>query len=138
MDNDNNLPTQSGQNGVGNISSAKNILNVRNTALKSTQYSQRVTSLNPCAFVLLVDQSESMTEKMADNQGKLLSKAEHLTLIVNTFLDEILTTCQKTEGIKNYFEIVIIGDGQLNDDDDSIVKIAWEGKLKDKTWVTVN
>ena len=137
MSDNNNFPSNSNQSSLQNINSAKNLLNLRNTALKPLSYAQRVTSSNPCAFVLLVDQSGSMAEEMEDNKGKTLAKSEHLALIVNKFLDEILTTCQKTEGVKNYFEIVILGYGQLNEDDESIVTVCWEGGLLNKTWVTV-
>lgn len=138
MSNNSNITTTNSQNNLANISSAKNLLNLRDTALKPISYAQRVTSSNPCAFVLLVDQSGSMSEEMEDNKGKTLAKSEHLALIVNKFLDEILTTCQKTEGVKNYFEIVIVGYGQLNAEDESIVTICWEGDLSNKTWVSVD
>lgn len=137
MSDNKNLPSNINQGSLQNINSAKNLLNIRNTALKPLSYVQRVTSSNPCAFVLLVDQSGSMAEEIEDNKGKTLAKSEHLALIVNKFLDEILTTCQKTEGVKNYFEIVILGYGQLNDYDESIVTVCWEGRLVNKTWVTV-
>ena len=52
------------------LNSAKNLLNLRNTALKPLSYAQRVTSSNPCAFVLLVDQSGSMAEEMEDNKSE--------------------------------------------------------------------
>jgi hypothetical protein len=138
MSDNNNFPSNSNQNSLQSINSAKNLLNLRNTALKPLSYAQRVTSSNPCAFVLLVDQSGSMAEEMEDNKGKTLAKSEHLALIVNKFLDEILNTCQKTDGVKNYFEIVIIGYGQLNEEDESIVTICWDGKLKNHIWVTVD
>jgi hypothetical protein len=138
MSDNSNIPSTNSQNNLANISSAKNLLDLRNTALKPLSYAQRVTSYNPCAFVLLVDQSGSMSEEMEDNKGKNLAKSEHLALIVNKFLDEILTTCQRTEGVKNYFEIVIVGYGQLNEEDESIVTICWEGDLSNKTWVSVD
>lgn len=132
-----NLPVQSGQNIPSSLSAAGNVFNTRTTALNPIYYSQRVTGANPCAFVLLVDQSGSMSEKVKDNGGNVLSKAEHLSSIVNKFLDEILTTCQKTDGVKNYFEIIIVGYGQLNDNNKSIINVVWEGELKGKSWVTV-
>jgi hypothetical protein len=138
MSDNNNFPSNSNQNSLQNINSAKNLLNLRNTALKPLSYTQRVTSSNPCAFVLLIDQSGSMSEEMEDNNGKRLSKSTHLAQTVNKFLDEILLTCQRSEGVKNYFEIVIIGYGQMNEKDESVVKVCWEGNLSDKTWVNVN
>ena len=135
-----NLPSNTGNNSVNSINSAGNIMSVRNSALAATQYSNRITSSNPCAFVLLIDQSYSMCEEIEDNRGGIKSKAEHLSLIVNQFLDEIILTCQKTDFIKDYFEILIIGYGKEDEDGnyENIVEIAWEGKLKNKTWVSVN
>lgn len=135
-----NLPSNTGNNSVNPIKSAGNIMSARNTALTATQYSNRITSSNPCAFVLLIDQSYSMSEEIEDNRGGIKSKAEHLSLIVNQFLDEIILTCRKTDFIKDYFEILIIGYGKEDEDGnyEDIVEIAWEGKLKNKTWVSVN
>ncbi|GEM55389.1 hypothetical protein B0A58_10280 [Flavobacterium branchiophilum NBRC 15030 = ATCC 35035] len=135
-----NLPSNTGSNSVNPIKSAGNIMSARNSALSATQYSNRITSTNPCAFVILIDQSYSMKDEIEDNRGGIKSKAEHLSLIVNQFLDEIILTCQKTEFIKDYFEILIIGYGKEDEDGNykNIVEIAWEGKLKNKTWVSVN
>jgi hypothetical protein len=137
MSDNNTLPNSQNTGIPSNLGKAKKLFTIRNAALNPLSYSQRVTSSNPCAFVLLVDQSGSMGEDIADNKGNILSKSDHLALIVNRFLDEILTTCQKADGVKNYFEIVIIGYGEFNENGESIVNITWEGNLKDKTWVTV-
>ncbi len=133
-----NLPSSSGQNKPNPIQTASNLLNTRNTAYKPIQYSERITSINPCAFVLLLDQSGSMRDDLEDNNGVSKSKAEHLALIVNQFLDEIIITCQKTDIIKEYFEILIIGYGREDKVGNSIVQVAWEGPLEDKIWVGVN
>lgn len=138
MNSDNNLPANSQSSGSISLSNAANILNVREVALKPTSYSSRVTSTNPCAFVLLIDQSVSMDADVETNSGELINKANYLSSIVNKFLEELILTCQKDKVIKEYFEILIIGYGRLNDDDESIVQISWEGNLKNKTWVSVN
>jgi|JI10StandDraft_1071094.scaffolds.fasta_scaffold65696_2 hypothetical protein len=138
MNSNNNLPANSQSSGSISLSNAANILNIREVALKPTSYSSRVTSTNPCAFVLLIDQSSSMDDDVETNSGELLNKANYLSGIVNKFLEELILTCQKDRIIKDYFEILIIGYGRLNDDDESIVQISWEGNLKNKTWVSVN
>jgi len=133
-----NLPSQSGQNNLSSLNAASNIMQVRNTALKPTHYTTRITSLNPTAFVLLIDQSGSMSEEISDNKGNSIAKSKQLALTVNKFLDEILLTCRSTDLVKDYFDIVIIGYGRENVDGESVVKIAWEGLLEGKSWVNVN
>jgi hypothetical protein len=133
----NNLQSQTGQNGVSSLNAASNVMQVRNTALKPIHYTNRITSLNPMAFVLLIDQSGSMSNEMKDNNGDLIVKSKQLALIVNKFLDEILLTCQSTDLIKNYFDVVIIGYGREDTNGESIVKIAWEGQLEGQSWVNV-
>lgn len=134
----NNLPIKGAPNSPDPLNHAGNIMQIRNTALKPTHYATRITSINPTAFVLLIDQSESMSSEMMDNKGNLVAKAKQLALIVNKFLDEILLTCRSTDLIKDYFDIVIIGYGRLNEDKKSVVKIAWEGLLEGKAWINVN
>lgn len=133
-----NLPSSSGQNKPNPIQTASNLLNTRNTAYKPIQYSQRITTKHPCAFVLLLDQSGSMNDIIEDNNGTFKSKAEHLTIIVNNFLEEIILNCYTGHIIKEYFEILIIGYGREDDEGNSIVRIAWEGPLANKSWVGVN
>jgi hypothetical protein len=58
--------------------------------------------------------------------------------VVNQFIEEIILTCQRTDIIKDYFEILILSYGKLDDNGDSIVSAAWDGPLSGKTWVTVN
>lgn len=133
-----NLPAQSGQNNLNVLSNAGNILMARQVALSPLHYNTRVTSSNPCAIVLLLDHSGSMSESITDNRGNALEKAGTTAMYVNKFLEEIILTCQKTDLIKDYFEVLILSYGKLNEDDESVVTIAWEGGLAGKTWVSVN
>ncbi len=132
------IPTKSGQNSVNPVSMATNILSARQKALSPIYYVTRVTSLNPCAIVLMLDHSESMSESMTDNRGNEHEKAKTLALNVNRFLEEIILTCQKADLIRDYFEILILSYGKLDEDEESVVTVAWEGELKTKNWVSVN
>ncbi|CAN5666082.1 VWA domain-containing protein [soil metagenome] len=132
------LPVITAQNSVTPITSAGNILDARKVALSPLYYNARVTSSNPCAIILLLDHSGSMKESIIDNRGEKREKASTLANYVNKFLDEIILTCQKTDLIKDYFQVLIISYGKYDEDGVSSVSVAWQEKLKDKTWVTVN
>ncbi len=132
MDNDNNLPVNNGQGNSVNISSAKTILNARNTALKPTQYSARVTRDNPCAIVILIDQSGSMDEIFRND----ITRAQAVADIVNDLFDSLIMKCQKEGGIRDYFKIMVIGYGK--DFGETDVSVMWEGNLANKDWVSVS
>lgn len=134
----NNLPSNQNSGNHVSLSNAANIFNTRSVALSPTSYSARVTTANPCAFVLLLDQSGSMDTDITTNRGENINKAKYISITVNKFLEEILLTCIKDRVLKNYFEILIIGYGKVNDDEISIVDISWDGALKNKDWITVN
>ncbi|MBB3837655.1 hypothetical protein FHS57_001652 [Runella defluvii] len=133
-----NLTTTSGQAAPNVLTNAVSLFGARNAAMTATHYSARVSSANPCAFLILIDQSGSMEEELKDNRGVIKTKAEHLALMVNQFLEETILTCQKTDLIKDYFELLIIGYGRIKEDDGNVVEIAWKGSLANRTWVTVN
>ncbi len=133
-----NLTTTSGQATPNALTAAMSLLGARNAAMTATHYSARVTRAHPCAFLILIDQSGSMENELQDNRGVTKTKAEHLALMVNQFLEETILTCQTTNLIKDYFEMLIIGYGRVKEEDDNIVEVAWEGPLKNHTWVTVN
>jgi hypothetical protein len=133
-----NLPVPSGQNKMGSTIAAGNIFKTRQVALSPMHYNTRVTSSNPCAMVLLLDHSGSMSEVIKDNRGNEKEKAKTLAISVNKFFEEIILTCQKTDLIKDYFEILVISYGKMDEDSESIVSLAWEGVLEGRSWVSVN
>lgn len=133
-----NLPTTTGQNNLRSSSAAGNIFKARQAALSPLFHNTRITSSNPCAMVLLLDHSGSMNEVMTDNRGNEKEKADTLAFSVNKFFEEIILTCQKTDLIKDYFEILVISYGKLDEDNESIVGLAWEGVLEGRSWVSVN
>ena len=133
-----NLPVQLGQNNPAASNAAGNIFKTRQVALSPLHYNTRVTSSNPCAIVLLLDHSGSMSETIQDNRGNEKEKANTVALCVNKFLEEIILTCQKTDLIKDYFEILVISYGKMDEDLESVVGLAWEGVLEGRSWVSVN
>jgi hypothetical protein len=132
MSDKSNFPNDNNQNNLQNISSAKNLLNIRKTALKPIQYSARVTRNNPSAIVILIDQSGSMEEEFREG----VSKAQVVADIVNELFDSLVMKCQREGGIRDYFQIMVIGYGK--DVGVSEVSIIWEGNLAHRDWVSVS
>ncbi len=70
-------------------------------------YAADITRKNPTAFLFLVDQSGSMAEAWSDGRPKSQAVSDAL----NRILAEIITKCSKDEGVRNYFDIGVIGYG---------------------------
>lgn len=70
-------------------------------------YSAEINRNNPSAFLFLIDQSGSMSDK--NENGKTL--AELVADSINKLLQDLVIKCSKAEGIRNYFEVGVIGYG---------------------------
>ena len=68
--------------------------------------------------MFLLDQSRSMSHKLA---GQQTSKAKEATDAINRQIYEIIYRCTKTEGVRDYFEIGIIGYGSKSDTAESLL-----------------
>lgn len=90
-----------------------------------------ISSTNPCLIVYMIDQSGSMSETIGNTQESL---AQKLADAINTFIVEIALRCLDNTGIRNRFEIAVIGYG--NGDDN--VSSAWEGMLKNRWVVSIS
>lgn len=95
-------------------------------------YSAEIRRSQPTAMVFLIDQSGSMNETM---QGLGESKAAFLARAVNQTLRELVNISTRTEGIRHYLDIVLIGYGAVGDGKTS--SVCWQGELEGKTWVSV-
>jgi hypothetical protein len=122
-----NIPSNTGNNSINTVKSGASIFSTRNTALKSVQYCARVTRNNPCAIVLLIDQSISMKEEFREG----VSRAQVVADIVNDLFDSLTMKCQREGGIRDYFQILVIGYGKD-------VSVIWEGNLANKDWISVS
>lgn len=71
-------------------------------------YSARITRLNPTAFIILIDQSGSMADKVYFN-SQLMTKAEAVAAVTNMMISELTYRCVRESGIANYFEIAALG-----------------------------
>lgn len=71
-------------------------------------YQAPIQRTDPTAFLFLVDQSGSMGDKMAASEK---TKAQFVADVLNRTLMDLVTLCTKADGVRDYFEIGIIGYG---------------------------
>jgi hypothetical protein len=72
-------------------------------------YQAEISRSNPSCFVFLLDQSGSMSDPFAGAAGK--SKADELATIINRLLASLVIRCSKDEGVRDYFEVGVLGYG---------------------------
>lgn len=82
-------------------------------------YSAEISRTNPTAYVFLVDQSASMADPMATGT----SKAQFVADVINRTLRDLVVRCSREEGIRDYFDVAVIGYG------DQKVRNALSGPL---------
>lgn len=70
-------------------------------------YEAQISRGSPTALLFVVDQSGSMSDKMSS--GK--SKAEFVADALNRTLMNLVTRCTKAEGVRDYFDIGVLGYG---------------------------
>lgn len=71
-------------------------------------YTQSITRSHRTAFVLLIDGSGSMAEEIAF-RGIRVSKAKAVSLITNELIFELIERARRSEGIRDYYDIAILG-----------------------------
>jgi hypothetical protein len=72
-------------------------------------YSAEIRRTNPTCFLFLVDQSSSMLEPFGGSAEK--SKAKGVADAINRLLQNLALKCAKSEGIRDYFHVGVIGYG---------------------------
>jgi hypothetical protein len=72
-------------------------------------YSAEISRTNPTCFLFLVDQSSSMLEPFGAQPGK--QKADGVADAINRLLQNLVLKCAKSDGIRDYFYVGIIGYG---------------------------
>lgn len=72
-------------------------------------YSAEISRANPGCFIILLDQSGSMSDPFGgEKQG---SKAEALASAINRILQELVIKCSKDMSVYRYFAVSLIGYG---------------------------
>jgi hypothetical protein len=72
-------------------------------------YAAEITRTNPTCFLFLIDQSSSMLEPFAGKEDK--KKAEGVADAINRLLQNLILKCAKSDGIRDYFHVGVIGYG---------------------------
>ena len=73
-------------------------------------YEAQISRTSPTAILFVIDQSGSMSDTMAS--GK--TKAEFVADALNRSLMNLIARCTKAEGVRDYFEIGVLGYGANN------------------------
>lgn len=71
-------------------------------------YTAPIQRSAPTAFLFLVDQSGSMSDPMASSEK---TKAQFVADVLNRTFMNLVTRCTKAGGVRDYFEIGVIGYG---------------------------
>jgi hypothetical protein len=72
-------------------------------------YQGDISRSNPGCFLFLLDQSGSMADGFSGGAGH--SKADELATIINRLLASLVIRCSKDEGVRDYFDVGVIGYG---------------------------
>lgn len=73
-------------------------------------YSAEISRTNPSCFLFLIDQSGSMQHPFPSQEGKR-PKSEGLADAINRLLQNLVIKCAKSEGIRDYYEVGVLGYG---------------------------
>ncbi|HEV3261373.1 MAG TPA: vWA domain-containing protein [Gemmataceae bacterium] len=92
-------------------------------------YSAEISRTNPTCFLFLVDQSGSMAKPFGGEAGKI--KAQGVADAINRLLQNLVLKCAKSDGIRDYFYVGVIGYGAR-------VGPAFGGGLADRGLVPVS
>ena len=72
-------------------------------------YSAEISRTNPSCFLFVIDQSGSMADPFGGEAGK--RKADGVADALNRLLQNLVIKCAKTEGVRDYYHIGVIGYG---------------------------
>jgi hypothetical protein len=70
-------------------------------------YQAEISRENPTCFLFVIDQSGSMDEMTESGR----SKAEFVADVLNKTLYTLVTSCSKSDGVRNYFDVGVISYG---------------------------
>jgi hypothetical protein len=96
-------------------------------------YSQEISRECKGVFLFMVDQSRSMNKEFGpDQSGKMVSRAVVVANALNGTLEELVNRCMRDEGVRDYFDIGIIGYGRTNRPE-----FCWRGALAGRRLVPI-
>ena len=91
-------------------------------------YTAQITRNTPTAFIFLVDHSASMRCKTR-LFGEEITMAEAAARIVNRQINELVLRCIKSNEVRHYYDIAVIGYGET-------AYSGWNGDLEGRDFVT--
>lgn len=93
-------------------------------------YSSEVSRTNPSCLLFLIDQSASMNDPFGAGEIRK-KKADGVADAINRLLQNLVIKCAKTEGVRDYYHVGVIGYGKT-------VHPAFSGPLAGKDLVPVS
>jgi hypothetical protein len=76
----------------------------------SVAYSAEISRSNPSCFLFLIDRSGSMDDPFGSGDSKR-RKADGVADAVNRLLQNLVIKCAKSEGVRDYYSVGVIGYG---------------------------
>ncbi len=73
-------------------------------------YTATISRTNPTCLLFLIDQSSSMDGPFAGQPGK--KKSEGVADAINRLLQNLVVKCAKSDGIRDYFHVGVLGYGK--------------------------
>ena len=104
------------------------IPNQLNVMQSKTPYTAQITRNTPTAFIFMVDHSVSM-DRTTNLFGVEMTMAEAASRIVNQQINELVLRCIKSNEVRHYYDIAVIGYGQD-------AYYAWNGDLEGRKFVS--
>ena len=92
-------------------------------------YSAQITRANPTCIILLIDQSGSMADPFSGDSSR--KKADFVAEVVNHTLHDLVIRCTKTEEVRNYYHVAVIGYGR-------VVGTCFSGPLRARNLVPIS
>ncbi|MEU6319036.1 vWA domain-containing protein [Streptomyces sp. NPDC047009] len=92
-------------------------------------YTAEISRSNPSCIILLVDRSGSMASPIGGQMRQ--PKAEAVADAINRLLFELSIKCAKESGVRDYFQVAVVGYGQS-------VGSAFSGKLAERDLIPLS
>lgn len=93
-------------------------------------YSAEISRINPSCFLFLIDQSGSMQDSFGS--GEIVKKkADGVADAINRLLQELVLKCAKSEGIRDYYYVGVLGYGAQ-------IGSAFSGLISNKDLVPIS
>jgi hypothetical protein len=79
---------------------------------ENMSHSQQINREHPTCFLFLIDQSGSMEDPIGGGEGGATKhKSDVVADALNRFLQELSIKCAKDDGVRDYFDVGVIGYG---------------------------